>query len=77
MSAPQDQTCAQARRRTENVPSRLKRTALQLKTPRTLALAAAAVVAVVGLGAAVGIASHTSRVLDFPGGPAQADTPPL
>lgn len=50
MSAPQDQACAQPRRRTQAAPSLIKRTALSLKTPRTLSLAAAAVVAVVGLG---------------------------
>lgn len=50
MSAPQDQTCAAARRRDHSAPSPLRRTALRLKSPRVLSLAAAAAVAVVGLG---------------------------
>ena len=50
MSAPQDQTCAPARRRDQTAPSPLRRTALRLKSPRVLSLAAAAAVAVVGLG---------------------------
>ena len=50
MSAPQDQTCAPARRRDQSAPSPLRRTALRLKSPRVLSLAAAAAVAVVGLG---------------------------
>lgn len=50
MSAPQDQTCAPARRRDQSAPSPLRRTALRLKSPRVLSLAAAAAIAVVGLG---------------------------
>ncbi|WP_400159217.1 family 16 glycosylhydrolase [Arthrobacter sp. BPSS-3] len=50
MSAPQDQTCAAARRRDQSAPFPLRRTALRLKSPRVLSLAAAAAVAVVGLG---------------------------